>query len=97
MQTNRVKTNEFVSNDWTNIPFYPTVEKKKEMIKLYGKDATEKIIDNSLNKLNNNTSNIKIQTIPSNINKFSSNYAKYVGAKPPATCSAKIGLGGVKK
>jgi hypothetical protein len=89
LNSTRVKSTEFVSNDWTNIPFYPTVEKRKEMIKMYGKEQTEKIIEDGLNKSN------KIKN--SNINKFSPYYAKYVGAKPPATCSAKIGLGGVKK
>ena len=92
LNSTRVKSSEFVSNDWTNIPFYPTVEKKKEMIKMYGKEQTEKIIEDGLNKSNKN-----IKTSNSNINKFSPFYAKYVGAKPPATCSAKIGLGGVKK
>ena len=31
-------------DDWSNIPFYPTKEKKNEMIKKYGKDEAEKII-----------------------------------------------------
>ena len=33
-----------VGNDWSNIPFYPTAEKKNEMIKQYGKNAAEEII-----------------------------------------------------
>ena len=83
LQSNRIKTNEFVANNWTNIPFYPTYEKKKEMIRLYGTEKTNQLIEDSLNKSNK-------------INKFSPYYAKYIGAKPPATCSANIGLGGVK-
>lgn len=34
-------------DDWTNIPFYPTTEKKKEMIQEYGKKRAEEIIEYS--------------------------------------------------
>jgi hypothetical protein len=34
-------------DDWTNIPFYPTTEKKKEMINEYGKERAQEIIDYS--------------------------------------------------
>jgi hypothetical protein len=34
-------------DDWTNIPFYPTTEKKKEMINEYGKERAEEIIEYS--------------------------------------------------
>jgi hypothetical protein len=34
-------------DDWTNIPFYPTTEKKKEMIQEYGKERAEEIIEYS--------------------------------------------------
>jgi hypothetical protein len=34
-------------DDWTSIPFYPTAEKKKEMIQEYGKAKAEEIIEYS--------------------------------------------------
>ena len=45
----RIKTNKIdhVTDDWSNIPFYPTAEKRNEMIKKYGKTEAEKIIQYS--------------------------------------------------
>jgi hypothetical protein len=37
------------TDDWTNIPFYPTAERKREMIHQYGKDKAEEIIEYSYN------------------------------------------------
>lgn len=142
----KIKTQkiDYVTNDWTNIPFYPTREKKKEMIKQYGEQKANEIIqysyDNSTdpttevlpptppetqnqNQNQNNNLNINIRhqlntheqqlrliqkyneamsqinsnqrIIPPNINKFSPAYARIIGAKPKATSSANIRLGGV--
>lgn len=104
-------------DDWTNIPFYPTADKKKEMVKQYGKERAEEIIkysyDNSIdptkeilpphnailqhiknynNMMHNNSSN---RFIPPNINKYSPAYSAMIGARPRATSSANIRLGGV--
>ena len=45
----KIKTTkiEATINDWTKIPFYPTSEKKNEMIKEYGKKKAEEIIEYS--------------------------------------------------
>lgn len=45
----RVKTTKMSNSvdDWTSIPFYPTAEKKKEMIQEYGKTKAEEIIEYS--------------------------------------------------
>jgi len=121
---------ENITDDWSNIPFYPTAEKKREMIKKYGKTETEKIIQYSYENSNDPTKEIippkiptpspvsnntnllsKIQQyneamrqmnsnqriIPSNINKFSPAYSRIIAAKPKATVSANIRLGGVYK
>jgi len=121
---------ENITDDWSNIPFYPTAEKKREMIKKYGKTETEKIIQYSYENSNDPTKEIippkiptpspvsnntnllsKIQQyneamrqmnsnqriIPSNINKFSPAYSRIIAAKPKATASANIRLGGVYK
>lgn len=134
----KIKTQkiDYVTNDWTNIPFYPTREKKKEMIKQYGEQKANEIIqysyDNSTDpttevlpptppETQNHNLNIRHQLntheqqlrliqkyneamsqinsnqriIPPNINKFSPAYARIIGAKPKATSSANIRLGGV--
>jgi hypothetical protein len=45
----RVKTNkiDYITDDWSNIPFYPSSEKKQEMIEQYGKEKAEEIIEYS--------------------------------------------------
>ena len=98
-------------NDWSNIPFYPTAEKKNEMIKQYGKNAAEEIIKYSYENSNDPTKEMippssssqpqinqtqkYRRIVPSNINKFSPEYARMIGVKPKATSSANIRLGGV--
>jgi hypothetical protein len=94
-----------VSNDWSDIPFYPTAEKKNEMIKQYGKNAAEEIIKYSYENSNDPTKEIipprrqpqvnQLQKYNININKFSPEYARIMGIKPKASPSANIRLGGV--
>ena len=129
----KIKTTKIVSDnlldDWTNIPFYPTAEKKKEMIQEYGKTNAEQIIEYSyqhsvdptihvippqmqrqqhVNHQQINTiakiqqynllmqqMNSKTRIIPPNINKFSPAYSRIIAAKPKASASANIRLGGV--
>jgi hypothetical protein len=133
----RIKTTRSSNNvidDWTNIPFYPTAAKKKEMIQEYGQAKAEEIIEYSytnsvdptvavmppsppinhnqiqghnqnqgraslaqiqqynqlMQQMNSNT-----RIIPPNINKFSPAYSRIIAAKPRASKSANIGLGGV--
>ena len=47
----KIKTRKLstTTNDWSNIPFYPTAEKKREMIQQYGAENAQKIIDYSYN------------------------------------------------
>lgn len=60
LQTTRVKpNNNFYTNQWTNIPFYPTAEQKREMIRKFGKDKTEHIIQQSLQNNQHNQNNQK--------------------------------------
>jgi hypothetical protein len=125
----RIKTNKIdhITDDWSNIPFYPTAEKKVEMVKKYGQAKANEIIEysyeNSIDPTkeilppNNRNSNVinsvsyleKIKQyneamrqlnstqriIPTNVNKFSPAYSKIIAAKPKATSSANIRLGGV--
>ena len=120
--TNKIET---LTNDWTNIPFYPTSEKKKEMIQKYGKNAANEIIQYSyenstdptkevlppsisepkqhlqqqqllqIQKYNEYMRLLNTSMIPKNINKYSPAYSRIIGAKPKATASANIRLGGV--
>jgi hypothetical protein len=117
----RIPTNKIdhITDDWSNIPFYPTQDKKKEMIQQYGKKRAEEIIqysyDNSTDptkemmppNANSNANNTqkqitaKIHQYMHQLNsgramsKYSPNYARAIGAKPRATASANIRLGGV--
>ena len=121
-----------LNSEWTNIPFYPTTEKRKEMIQKYGKNKAEQIIqysyDNSTDPtketmpppppqpiINSPITNLQQQQLikiqlyneamrkmnlpqriaPPNINKYSSAYGKIIAAKPRASASANIRLGGV--
>jgi len=136
----RIKTTviDHLTDDWSNIPFYPTNERRKEMIEKYGEKNANEIIqysyDNSTDptkevippthqivRPNSNLSNLQNQlniiqqyikqsksnnmppnvnvpsnvNVPPNVNKFSPAYARIIGAKPKATASASIRLGGV--
>jgi hypothetical protein len=118
----RVKTNKSLTttDNWTNIPFYPTAEKKREMIKQYGQAKAEEIIEYSYNNSTDPTKPVMPPPPPSpsnqnprqnprqnpvtvtvnqgyipNVNKYSPVYARIIGAKPKATASANIRLGGL--
>ena len=43
----KINSTEHTTDDWSNIPFYPTSEKKQEMIKHYGSSAANEIINYS--------------------------------------------------
>jgi len=123
---NKIKTHKIdnITDDWTNIPFYPTAAKKKEMIQEYGQTKAEQIIEYSFTNSVDPTvavvppqmkqspgkasliqiqqynqlmqqMNSKTRIIPPNINKFSPAYSRVIAAKPRATASANIRLGGV--
>ena len=107
------------TNDWSNIPYYPTTLEKKENVAKYLASMGKEIPQNLLKEIaigkkkesdedayNNFKSNSYLQEkplYPPNIqkqtlappNKYSPQYASYVGAKPRAQASARIGLGGV--
>jgi hypothetical protein len=108
----------FSTDDWSNIPFYPTAERKKEMIQEYGDKKTEEIIEYNLRN-NREPSNFIMPPTPPSIsihqeqvhsesfnqnysskqvslpNRYSPQYAGVVGAKPRATSSINIRLGGI--
>lgn len=47
IKTHTTKPLDHMTDDWSNIPFYPTSDKKKEMIKKYGEKTAKEIIDYS--------------------------------------------------
>jgi len=110
------------TNDWTNIPYYPTTREKRENVAKYlhsmGKQIPESLLrqinqdkqneikEDIFNDFNKNTKS-SYQPQPQNQtfypqapnqqnipHKFSPQYAAYIGAKPRAQPSARIGLGG---
>ena len=129
----RIRTNKSSNStdDWTNIPFYPTAEKKRDMIQQYGKEKAEEIIEYSYNNSTDPTmevmppppptnptrillqqqssqmqqiqqynqmmlqQNLNARIIPQNINKFSPAYARIIAAKPKASKTANIRMGGL--
>jgi len=121
------------TNDWSNIPYYPTTREKRENIAKYllsmGKQVPETLIrqieedirkeneEDSFNNFNNNEEkeeNVIVRTQynqpqykqqqynrPTNMrppppppHKYSPQYAAYIGARPRAQASARVGLGG---
>ena len=127
------------TNDWSNIPYYPTTREKRENVAKYlismGKPVPETLIkqieddkrkeiendaynngvisqpypvqpypvqqypnQNSqiYNQLNHNQypNQVQQRNMPPPPNKFSPQYAAYIGVKPRAQASARIGLGG---
>ena len=123
------------TNDWSNIPYYPTNREKREnvakyltsmgkqvpdtLIKQIEEDKKKEISEDVFNNFKDDNSERKypvqhqiqgffqqnIQQTQANIimnpirqqipHKFSPQYASFIGAKPRAQTSAKIGLGGV--
>jgi len=123
----RTQKIDHITDDWTNIPFYPTSEKKKEMIEEYGEkdaneiieysyehsvDPTKEVVPMNLrteHTFRNNNALSRIQQyneamrqmnsnnriIPPGINRYSPAYGQLIAAKPRASASANIRLGGV--
>ena len=96
------------TNDWSNIPYYPTtIERRENMAKeilAQGKQIPQELIKQlQKDKINEVKTDIYNQSIiqapkqppPQIPNKFSPEYARYINHKPKATSSARIHLGGV--
>ena len=144
----RAMTKAVVStNDWSNIPYYPTTKEKRENVAKYlvsmGKNVPESLVrqinedikkEHDTDAFNNfkrdepptpplqsramfpysqqqqsqqqqsqqqhsqqqqSHSQSQVRGPKSQPNKFSQQYAAYIGAKPRAQASARVGLGGV--
>ena len=105
------------TNDWTNIPYYPTSRERREnmakSITAQGKQVPQELLKQiEIDKINEVKTDVFNQSIVQNPpllpqqqqqqnrplqppNKFSVEYARYIGYKPKATASARIHLGGV--
>jgi len=155
----KTKVVDHITDDWSNIPYYPTMKDKQKMINLYGEEKTDEIIQTNLNnskksskvrfadtqqpqhtqkhrythqqhthqqhthqqqhkqqpqhthqhtqqhtqqpqytQQQQNLFDHALQKINSNniskINKYSTEYSKYISQKPKATTSVNIRLGG---
>jgi len=51
-----------VTNDWSNIPYYPNSNTKKQMIEKYGYKKTDEFIQNNLNNPSNLVNSLKVDT-----------------------------------
>jgi hypothetical protein len=126
------------TNDWTNIPYYPTNKEKKEQhaqqLASMGKQIPQELIRQieleKAKELANDSFNANIVNLASSMqktnqaaapvhlrqyppaptqvaapvtafkqipHKYSPQYAAYVGAKPRAQASARVGMGGLYK
>ena len=63
-----------ITDDWTNIPFYPSNEKKKEMVQKYGEKSAEEIIEYSYE----NSVDPRIEVIPPSMTA-----QQFIPPKPP--------------
>jgi hypothetical protein len=117
-----------VTNDWTNIPYYPTSKERREILaksllsqgKQIPQDLLLQLEKDKIDEVKGDIYNQSIvqpqkqqpqqpqqhqqhqqpqqyqhkpqQQVP---NKFSPEYARYIGHKPKATASARIHLGGI--
>jgi len=103
-----VKTNRFVSttDEWTNIPYYPTNEERKKIVQKYIEDQKRMQTNQGVSRQTyqqhmqaqaqlQNQSLRRQSFSPGNV--YAPDYAQRIGVKPRATASANIGLGGVKK
>jgi hypothetical protein len=93
------------TNDWTNIPYYPTTTERREnmakAILAQGKQVPQELLNqlqkDKINEVRTDIYNQSIVQPQQNRlpNKFSAEYARHIGYKPKATASARIHLGGV--
>jgi hypothetical protein len=111
------KKNVVTTNDWTNIPYYPTNREKRENVVKYlmsmGKqvpqsllqqiaaDKQQEVEEDSFNKnaIRQPQPQPQPQMSPQMYrqpppNRYSHQYAAYIGARPRAQASARIGMGG---
>jgi len=96
------------TNDWTNIPYYPTNREKRENVAKYlmsigkqvpqsllqqiAQDKQKEVEEDTFNKNAVRQPIIQRQQAPPNI--YSQQYAGYINARPRAQASARIGMGG---
>lgn len=114
------------TNDWSNIPYYPTSRERREnmakSIMAQGKQVPQELLkqieNDKINEVKTDVFNhlivekanlqVPVPTTaskplqqqqqnkpPPPPNKYSAEYARYIGHKPKATASARINLGGV--
>ena len=91
------------TNDWSQIPYYPTNREKRENVAKYlssmGKQIPGTLIrqieEDKKKEIQEDHFNIFPQHVQQIPNKYSPQYAAHIKNKPRAQPSAKIGLGGI--
>jgi hypothetical protein len=95
------------TSDWTNIPYYPTNREKREnnvkylqstgrpipqiLLQQLAEDKQKEIEEDVFNKNTQQSHTYPQYPVP---NKFSPHYANYIGARPKAQASVRIGMRG---
>jgi hypothetical protein len=107
--TKETKTNVPSSDNWTNIPYYPTMKQKRENTAKYliankqpvPPDLLKQIELDRQTEINSDSFNIATSTNQQPLRqlpgRFSADYARAIGVKSRSQPSANIGLGGVRK
>jgi hypothetical protein len=99
------------TNDWTNIPYYPTNREKRENVAKYlqsvgrvippsllqqiAQDKQKEMEEDAFNKIQGKPVTQQYQQYRQPVpNKYSPQYAAYIGARPRAQASVRIGMRG---
>lgn len=56
----KTKVINHVTNDWSNIPYYPNSTTKKQMVQKYGHEKTEEFIQNNLKHSSNSSNSLRV-------------------------------------
>ena len=90
--TNRTNKKVVTTEDWQNISHKPTLEQQRQFVERrirqqqFRQQQQQQFYQRNVRP-----------PPPPNVNIFSAEYARYIGAKPRATTSANIRLGGVRR
>jgi hypothetical protein len=96
--TNRTNKKVVTTEDWKNIAYKPTLEEQRQIAEVRVGQQLQRQRQQQQQQQQQQMQQRNIrQAPPSNVNIFSPEYARYIGAKPRATTSAHIRLGGVRR
>jgi len=93
--TNPTEKTMIATEEWKNIPHYPTGEERKQMVQKYiQQQQIQQITQQNTQQITQQNTQQKPQQP---INVYATEYARRIGIPQRATTSANIGLGGVRR